>query len=298
EALAFSGALDAFGDRKAIVESLEDLAHFAKEHHEKAEAGQMGLFGGSDETAVEFTLKSAVATKDDILKWERESLGMFVSDHPLKGLGNYFEKFGKLIGKLTEEEDDGKVLTLHGLVIAARKITTKAGKNMAILTIEDTSGKIEVAIFPMSYDKIPKSALEVDAFIRVKGKVNERDGVLNIIADTIKVGDLKQVQETHAMTEEDSLGNDELRITNDKLPNKTESEKRKTENEKMPFVVNIPDGTTKQQVEILKQILFANKSGSVDSVNVKVIIEGRTLDLPFKICVQKNLSSKIQETLK
>ncbi len=290
EALAFSGAFDAFGDRKAIVESLEDLAHFAKEHHEKAEAGQMGLFGGSDESAVEFTLKSAVATKDDILKWERESLGMFVSDHPLKGLGNYFEKFGKLIGKLTEEEDDGKVRTLHGLVISARKITTKAGKNMAILTLEDTSGKIEVAIFPMAYDKVPKSALEVDAFIRVKGKVNERDGVLNIIADAIKVGNLKQVQETHAMSEEDTLENEEVF-------EKGEAKKEHKKDE-MPFVVNIPAGTTKQQVDLLKKLLFENKSETDESVSVKVVIDGRTLDLPFKICVQKNLSSKIQEILK
>lgn len=108
EALAFSGALDEFGDRKAIVDSLDDLAKFAKEHQEKSMAGQIGLFGGIDASAIDFVLKDTKATKEDILKWERESLGLFVSDHPLKGLGKYFSKYGKLIGELTKDEDSGK----------------------------------------------------------------------------------------------------------------------------------------------------------------------------------------------
>ena len=126
EALAFSGAFDYFGDRKAIVESLDDLAKFAREQQDQSASGQLGLFGGVGDEAIEFSLKNSKATKEDILRWERESLGLFVSDHPLKGLGGYFKKYGSLIGNF-EEEDVGKIKTIHGIVVGARKITTKKG---------------------------------------------------------------------------------------------------------------------------------------------------------------------------
>ncbi len=201
EALAFSGAFDEFGDRGSIVDSLDKLAIFAKEHHEKQAGGQIGLFGGLDESAIEFALANTVATKKDILAWEKESLGMFVSDHPLKGLSRYFEKFGHLIGKISEENIDKKI-TVHGMVIEVRKIITKTGKNMAVLKLEDTSGKIELPVFPQKFAKIPSKALEEGAFIRVKGKVEFRNDLYSLIPDEIKVGDLEKVQKIHRFEEE------------------------------------------------------------------------------------------------
>ena len=111
-----------------------------------------------------FKLKLSKATKKDILNWERESLGLFVSDHPLKGLGGYFSKFGMLIGDLELEEAEGKEKTdeekvdaeinkslgnkksteknkksvkIRGIVTETRKILTRNGKNMAIIHYYD-----------------------------------------------------------------------------------------------------------------------------------------------------------------
>ena len=164
QALAFSGALDEFGDRKAIVESLESLAQFAKNFQEKKESGQMGLFGGTSEESLDFALADVQAEKSDILRWERESLGLFVSDHPLKGLENYFSKYGRPIGNLNAEEDASQRRTLHGMVVSVRKMVTKGGKNMAILELEDRSGKIEVAIFQMRTTACPKKHLKPTLF--------------------------------------------------------------------------------------------------------------------------------------
>lgn len=279
EALSFSGALDEFGDRKSIVDSLDDLSKFAKEHQEKSSAGQIGLFGGIDESAIDFVLKDTKATKEDILKWERESLGLFVSDHPLKGLGKYFSKYGKLIGKLTEDEDGGKKRTLHGLVTQVKKIVTKRGKNMAILTIEDTSGKIECAVFPGIFEKISPQVFEVDAFIRTKGKVDERDGNINFIVDEIKLGKLKEIQH---MTESFV----------------DEKQKSSEENKKDVFEIVIPEKTTKQKLDEIKNLLKTVKSEKSTAISARVQLQGKWLKIPFKIDFSKELEEWILGVLK
>ena len=281
EALAYSGALDAFGDRKAIVDSLDELASFAKDFQLKQESGQMGLFGGVDEAAIEFTLRDTKATKEDILRWERESLGLFVSDHPLKGLKNYFAKYGTLIGTLTEAEDAGQQRTLHALVTSSRQIITKAGKNMAILTLEDTSGKIEAAIFPKVYGSISRSAMEIDAFVRVQGKIDDRDGVLNCIVNEMKVGDLKMVQsQQHLFTE----------------PPQTNSPANKTPQLEV-YEIKIPDNATKAQISDLKTLLREHETKEKSAIKVSVQVDGKTIPLPISITVTTELEAAIGKIL-
>lgn len=269
EALAFSGAFDSFGNRKAVVDSLDDLAAFSKEFQAKQDAGQMGLFGGSDAGAVEFTLRDGEATKEDILLWERESLGLYVSEHPLRGLARFFEKFGKLIGTVGEE-DAGEIRTIHGLVMDVRKIQTRKGKNMAILTVEDTSGKIEVAVFPFVYDKMPASAFEVDAFIKVKGKIEERDGNYNCIAEDIKVGSLAKTQAIHEYSEEGKDG------------------------ERKPFEFKIPQGATRAQVDKVKDVLRERKSEADYAREFVLVLGEKSVKVPFLVDVNAQLVKDLE----
>ena len=289
EALAFSGAFDEFGDRKAVVDSLDDLSRYAKEQQEKSEAGQMGLFGGIDEEAISFALKDSKATKDDILKWERESMGLFVSDHPLKGLKGYFEKYGTLIGHLSEVDDVGTKKTLHGIVTSVRNIVTKRGKRMAILEIEDTSGKIEGAVFPQIYDKIPTAALQQDAFIRTKGKVEERDGILNFIVDEVIMGDLQKVQKQ--LERGGITWNSESKKSSVVF---SASDSAAPEQAK-PLRLVIPEGFAKEKVEALKELLRNYKSNSEESIKVIVVIDGNEVKIPFEVVYSEGLDRGIDE---
>ncbi len=289
EALAFSGAFDGFGNRKAVVDSLDDLARFAREHQDQSASGQMGLFGGVNESSIEFTLKKSVATKEDILRWERESMGLFVSDHPLKGFKKYFEKYGTLIGHLSEVDDVGKKRTIHGLVTTARKIVTKKGRNMAILKIEDTSGKIEAAIFPQIFEKIPRKAMEEDAFVRVRGKIDERDGALNIIVDEVAVGDLKGVRDK---IEKGGM------FTTIKNVETQHCCVFSGEGKEGLFKINIQKGTSKEKVEALKKLLLSRKIESEKGTTVVVVIGGNEVKLPFKIEYGEELEDEVKEALK
>ncbi len=282
EALAFSGALDEFGNRKAIVDSLDDLARFAKELQTKSSTGQIGLFGGIDDNAIEFALKNTVAAKEDILAWERESLGLFVSDHPLKGLQSYFAKYGILIGTLSETEDLGQKRTIHGIVTEVRRIVTRNGKNMGILTLEDTSGKIELAVFPQIYESIPARAFEVDAFLRVRGKIEERNGNLNMIVDEIKIGDLSEVGKWKASQEEP--------ISATISPAKKEVKKKKK------VVIEIAKGTLKEKVDALK--VFLKKHETTEGAEVEIKIAGKKILLPFEVSDDGTLEKECKKILK
>ncbi len=279
EALAFSGALDEFGNRKAIVDSLDDLAQFAKEFQAKSTSGQVGLFGGIDDSAIEFALKNTVATKEDILAWERESLGLFVSDHPLKGLQSYFSKYGILIGTLTEAEDLGQKRTVHGIVTEVRRIVTRNGKNMAIIALEDTSGKIELAVFPQTYENIPPKAFEEDAFLRVRGKIEERNGNLNMIVDEIKIGDLSEVGKWRELQE-----------------SKKEKEEVQKEIKKKKILIEIPKGALKEKVDALKA--FLKKNETEEGVEVEIKITGKKILLPFEVKDEGNLEKECKKILK
>lgn len=314
EALSFSGALDEFGDRKAIVDSIEDLSKFAREFQEKRDGGQMGLFG-ADTGSVEFSLKDSKADKKDILSWERESLGLFVSDHPLKGMGEYFKKFGTPIKDLSEPNEapideksqefsekkskgrkKKKVVTVHGIVTNARKIFTKSGKNMAILGLEDTTGKIEIAVFPTAYEKMPSKALVVDAFLRVEGKAEERDGKMNLIADKIQVADLERVRKLH-LEGVDIAPAEEERVSQplQKIPEKSTANIQNLvpdDSDVSLFELSIPDGTEKESVDEIKQILFRSKSPEAKTT-VRVTFKGKTVEIPFKIDFSKAVESEI-----
>ncbi len=301
EALAFSGGLDEFGNRGAIVDSIEDLSHFSKEHHEKEDAGQMGLFGAVDASSIDFILKQTVASKEDILRWERESLGMFVSDHPLKGLEKYMEEHGSLIGRITQS-DNGKKIILHGIVSTVRKIITKAGKNMAILELEDTSGKIECAIFPMTFDKINAKAFEVDAFLKVSGKISDRNEMINCIVDEIKVGNLQIIQEKYGLrNNDDSETNTDLKNNSNPTSDSGKSfmtiaeKKALKKSLRKNFKVVIPTSTPREKINDLRDLLKSFESPK--GIPGKIIFGEIEKPISFLVDYDESLELKIQEIL-
>ena len=275
EALSFSGAFDSFGDRGAIVASLDELSKYAKEEQVNSSVGQISLFGAVNDESIKFKLKNVTAGKEDILKWERDSLGLYVSDHPLRGMADYFQNHGQPIGLLTKNDDDKKI-KIHGLVCMVKKIITKQGKNMAILKIEDTTGKIECPIFPAIYNKIPQAALNEDVFIQVEGKIQHKDDQLSCIVDKIKVGNLKAIQNS---------------------VKKNEQFVEEVNESNQPFLIQIPDNTDKKKVDKIKKLLIKSKSEMLIARAIKVKVQGKIVELPFKVDVTSDLERKIKAIL-
>jgi DNA polymerase-3 subunit alpha len=186
ECLVKVGALDTFGGRFALLASLERITALSANHFRAIESGQMSLFGAA--TGVEETLTlPAVGNPDkrEMLNWERELIGLYVSDHPLTPLQPTLSKvvshFSGQLGDAAHEEP----VRIAGLITAVRPYVTKAGKQMGFVTIEDIQGNIELVLFPRTWEKT-RSLLVEDQIIVVDGKVDTSNTPPKILVDAVR----------------------------------------------------------------------------------------------------------------
>lgn len=182
ECLAYSGALDQFGDRRTIAENYETITEYAR-HQEKARHGdnrQSGLFeADAEQLQGELTLRpQAPLGLLERLKKEKEYLGLFVSSAPLKGLGAYLRGKARFIGDFSER-DLGKKHRLAGMLTSIRTIITKSGAAMAYAELEDPTGKISLVIFPKIYADL-KFKIREDQIFMVVGKLELRRNELQL----------------------------------------------------------------------------------------------------------------------
>ncbi len=191
EALAKSGALDQLGERRTIIDHYEKISDFSKASGDVG-AAQSDLFsalgGDAEESKIEFP-QTVPATTLEKLKWEKETLGMYVSNHPLAGLRKYIGKKAQLIANLTTKEV-GKAVTIAGLPEGLKRITTKKGETMGILAIEDPTGKMEVTLFPRTFAEIAPMLELSDIVLVIKGTLDFRAGQLQLRADSAKKASL------------------------------------------------------------------------------------------------------------
>ncbi|TSC59948.1 MAG: DNA polymerase III subunit alpha [Candidatus Peregrinibacteria bacterium Greene0416_62] len=171
ESLAKSGALSSLGEAKAAGD---------------VSKSQGDLFGSAqiDEARITFP-KTAPASVQQMLQWEKETLGMYVSSHPLAGLKKYIGKKAQLIANLTKD-DAGKKITLAGIVEGVKRITTKKGETMAIVFLEDPTGKIEVTLFPRTFADAAVFLEQPDTVLVVGGVLDIRGGMLQMRVDAVK----------------------------------------------------------------------------------------------------------------
>lgn len=186
ESLAKSGALDSLGERRTLIENYDRIVAYRKAIGDGG-SGQHDLFGAG-ETAelppIEFPA-APPASAQQKLQWEKETLGLYVSSHPLAGLKKYIGKKARLIGELSAK-DVGKKITLAGIQEGIKRIRTKKGDTMAIVLLEDPTGKMEVTLFPRLYNEAVAILEQPDSVLVIGGTVDERAGQLQMRAEAIK----------------------------------------------------------------------------------------------------------------
>ncbi|MDO8572327.1 MAG: DNA polymerase III subunit alpha [bacterium] len=187
ESLVKSGALDAFGERGALLGNTEEALLYNREQS-KGPTQQNSLFGalGGANTLSELTLKhSEPANKSDKLSWEKELLGLYVSGHPLDEHREKLEKREMTIARIKSLAAELAVVAA-GIVEEVKPVVTKKGDSMAFVKIADFSGMIEVVIFPKIFTEF-KNILVKEKCIAIKGRTSERNGEKSIIAEKIKI---------------------------------------------------------------------------------------------------------------
>lgn len=187
ECLIRSGALDRFGDRNALFFNIDAILEYHKRQEQEASSGQFSLFAGpstSDSSApAPIALKIAPSvSRRELLAWEKELLGLYVSEHPFK---EYGERLGGMItpiAQLAEKKAEKKV-RVGGVISSAKKILTKNNEPMMFCKLEDQSGDCEVVVFPRVLRDSPLVWQEDHAVI-VSGRPSEKEGRMNVLAET------------------------------------------------------------------------------------------------------------------
>ncbi len=185
ESLAKSGAFDSLGERAVLVSQYDKVAEFSKSVGDKG-ASQTDLFEsiGTEGAGIDFDqLDPASAYRK--LMWEKETLGLYVSSHPLAGLKKYIGKKARLIESLTGDDMNRKI-TVAGIVEATKIIHTKKGDTMAILTIEDPTGRMEVMLFPKVMAQSKDLLEKPDSILVIAGTLDMRMGQSQLKAEALK----------------------------------------------------------------------------------------------------------------
>jgi DNA polymerase-3 subunit alpha len=266
EALAFSGAMDQFGERKQIGLSVESIADFAKTADDSVVVGQAGLFDAMGDDAPTDHLKLAdeePATDSQKLAWEKEYLGLYVSSHPLVGLSQFFQRKVIPFDKLPVMSV-GRPIKVGGMILSVRKIITKKGDAMAIVQLEDTSGKSDVVIFPKKYGKVADKLIEGNILL-VNGKLDKRMGEMQVIVDSAEGMDLEQLKER---AKKEGLWSEDEKFVR---PSRQETEDEEVA--EAEEVMEVAEGDTK---DLSNDSLFTNP-------NAKQILINREVDRDFFI---------------
>lgn len=184
ESLVKAGAFDQLGERQFLLHNLETLLTFNKALHRKQDAGQQNLFGSAPE-ALSLPTPTLTATtpasKEERLRWEKELLGMYISEHPLTELRQELYQVAIPLNELSAQTT--AAVHVGGVATQIKKIITKSQQPMLFVHLEDLMGKTEVLVFPSVLTKTQELWVE-GASVLVKGKVSDKDGERKILADS------------------------------------------------------------------------------------------------------------------
>ena len=186
ECLIKVGALDAFGPRKALLRSIDQMVNVSASNIKAIEMGQLDLFGGGTVALPHVILPANVnVDTNEQLGWEKELLGLYVSDHPLSShMSQIADKISHSSNQLAEVETNSKV-TVGGLVKRVQPILTKKNQNMAFVTIEDQFGEVDLVMFPSVWER-DNRMVEQGSLLVVEGKLQHQERGTSVLVDRVR----------------------------------------------------------------------------------------------------------------
>ncbi|MBY7821580.1 DNA polymerase III subunit alpha [Vibrio fluvialis] len=201
EKLILAGALDRLGPhRAAMMASLDDAVKAASQHHQAEAFGQADMFGVLTDAPEEVEQKYIQVPEWPEKVWlegERETLGLYLTGHPINAYLKELNKYTSCrLNEATPTRRD-QSLTVAGLVIAARVMTTKRGNRIGLMTLDDRSGRMEVMLFSDALDRYAE-LLEKDKILVISGQVSFDDFNGGLKMSAREVMDLGSAREKYA----------------------------------------------------------------------------------------------------
>jgi DNA polymerase-3 subunit alpha len=184
ESIIKCGATDVFGTRQGQLNSLDAVLSTAQREQRDRESGQVGLFAslGLDTEIVATPISGLEAPRKELLSWEKELLGIYLSEHPLQEVASRMgDVVTAYLAELKEEQEQDLVIVAC-VVTAARKHITKEKKLMMFAQVEDLTGSVEATIFPRTYEATA-AVWNTDEILLVLGRVEKRDDAPKLLVE-------------------------------------------------------------------------------------------------------------------
>jgi DNA polymerase-3 subunit alpha len=186
ESLIKVGAFDQFGARTTLLESMDRMVSVSTSHFRAKEVGQMSLFGLANGMTENLVLPQSTVeiSRREILNWEKELIGLYVSDHPLSPVMDLLTQLvTHFSGQLPEAGPQERV-RIAGIISHIRFHQSKAGKPMAFVKIEDLQGSVDLVIFPKVWERV-SHIVQFDKIVLVDGRVDMDGSEPKVLVDNL-----------------------------------------------------------------------------------------------------------------
>ncbi|PJE67297.1 DNA polymerase III subunit alpha [Candidatus Shapirobacteria bacterium CG10_big_fil_rev_8_21_14_0_10_40_9] len=268
ESLIKAGAMDRFGSRAAMLAGLEQIRKTGEVEQREKSRGQVSLFekeeGQKEKAAKDDLPQIEEFSRSELLSLERELLGFYLTEHPLSSvLSLLSSEVSHKIYELGEGMETSERVRIGGLVSSLRIVLTKNGKNeMAFVTLEDETGKIEAVVFPKTFTMTRLCWIR-DQVVLVDGRLESREEEVSLIVESATP----------------------LSATKPK------------KEEKFDFTIRIPKGISPQVLVKLNKLLKENSGGKKGVLVFEVNGAPRKLVLTFGVDFNSKLEKKIKELI-
>jgi DNA polymerase-3 subunit alpha len=200
ESLIKAGAFDSLGhSRKGLMSIYLEAIDSVMEEKRAQAIGQFDLFGGVNEVSANGISTLALEVSDQewdkalLLSYEREMLGLYVSDHPLLGVEHVLRSATDTT--ISQILDEGvvhdQIITIAGLITAVQRKVSRQGQSWAIVTVEDLEGAIDVRFFSSTYQTHALNLIE-DRIVIIRGRIDKREETAQITALELNLADINQ----------------------------------------------------------------------------------------------------------
>jgi len=263
ESLIKVGTMDHFGERNAILASLEKIRIDCDKLNAKKSNGQFSLFDAPTEDNTKIIAPPDVfvqvnpMTENEKLNLEKELLGIFITENPISKILDPFQTLGlPKISEILQKDSDVSIKIAASLQKFKIIHTKKNNAKMAFLTLEDETGKIEAVVFPKIFESVESILAENKAYY-IEGKTNLREGSLSILIDSISLE-----------------------------PPKNSS--------KYDFVITVPKTASQNQLMNLNTLLKNNPNGHRGLI---ILPNGKNIPLNYGVNYNENLQKQIDAIL-
>jgi DNA-directed DNA polymerase III PolC len=206
ESLIKVGAMREFGKRAQLanLNVIERMTQFSTDVHRAKEVGQISMFGESTGVTDDMLTNLPPAdevSRREILNWERDLLGFYVTSHPLDSVANQLQYADHGLASTHDikeygPEKQGAIVSTYGMVAAMRKLVTKNGDSMCVVTLEDLFGTMEVVLFPRTW-RTYEDMVTDGAVLKFTGKVDATRNEPQILCESVSQDFEIQLVETN-----------------------------------------------------------------------------------------------------